>query len=215
MTKRQLIDEIVQMNHTAEPGFLAKFEDGDLDDYLKHLRLAQTPRLHGNPHRYDQYFEGCPTVTATTLSATTCEEADPPSDRAQSVESSPVQWQHADSLPPTERISPLFAFEVAEQDGSSTFEESSCQEMSQPEAQQIAVFAESYELSEQAQDDEDIALDLQDETEPISPEPLEPEPIGHWRDLPEEFEDTENIEDAVDKAPVRQTVEEEQEAWLF
>jgi len=56
MTKRQLIDEIVSINPTAEPGFLARFEDGQLDEYLGHLRVLRTPRLRGDPHRYDKYF---------------------------------------------------------------------------------------------------------------------------------------------------------------
>ena len=45
MNKRQLIDEIVSFNPTAEPGFLARFEDGDLRLYLQHLREARRPRL--------------------------------------------------------------------------------------------------------------------------------------------------------------------------
>jgi len=64
MTKRQLIDEIVILNQTAEPGFLARFDDGQLDEYLRHLRRARTPRLSGDPHRYDRYFRSCPPVPA-------------------------------------------------------------------------------------------------------------------------------------------------------
>ncbi len=56
MTKRQLIDEIVSLNSTAQPAFLARFEDLDLNEYLQHLRNARTPRLSGDPHRYDKYF---------------------------------------------------------------------------------------------------------------------------------------------------------------
>jgi hypothetical protein len=62
MTKRQLIDEIVSMNQSARPGFLARFDDTDLDEYLQHLRLARTPRLAGDPHRYDRYFNNCPAI---------------------------------------------------------------------------------------------------------------------------------------------------------
>jgi len=62
MTKRQLIDEIVTLNQTAEPGFLAKFDDGQLNEYLRHLRRARTPRLSGDPRRYDRYFRSCPPV---------------------------------------------------------------------------------------------------------------------------------------------------------
>jgi hypothetical protein len=56
MTKRQIIDEILTLNRSAEPGFLARFDDSDLGDYLQHLRLAQTPRLTGDASRYDKYF---------------------------------------------------------------------------------------------------------------------------------------------------------------
>lgn len=56
MTKRQLIDEIVSLNSTAQPAFLARFEDMDLSEYLQHLKNARTPRLSGDPHRYDKYF---------------------------------------------------------------------------------------------------------------------------------------------------------------
>ncbi len=62
MTKRQLIDEIVELNPTAQPEFLAKFEDGDLVEYLDHLGVLRQPRLSGDPHRYDKYFEDCPFV---------------------------------------------------------------------------------------------------------------------------------------------------------
>jgi len=64
MTKRQLIDEIVTINRSARPAFLARFDDPELDEYLQHLRWAQTPRLSGEAHRYDHYFDGCPTTSA-------------------------------------------------------------------------------------------------------------------------------------------------------
>lgn len=44
MTKRQIIDEIQQYNPTATGGFLARFEDSELREYLEHLRNAHTPR---------------------------------------------------------------------------------------------------------------------------------------------------------------------------
>ncbi len=56
MTKRQLIDEIVCINHTAQPGFLAQFDDGDLNAYLQHLRVMQVPRIQRAPSRYEKYF---------------------------------------------------------------------------------------------------------------------------------------------------------------
>ncbi|MCD6365681.1 MAG: hypothetical protein J7M14_07375 [Planctomycetes bacterium] len=56
MTKRQLIDEIVVINRSAKPAFLAEFADDDLQDYLDHLQVIRQPRLSANTHRYDMYF---------------------------------------------------------------------------------------------------------------------------------------------------------------
>lgn len=41
MTKRQLIDEIRRHNTTAQPQFLAQFDEVALKDYLAHLQAAQ------------------------------------------------------------------------------------------------------------------------------------------------------------------------------
>ena len=47
MTKRQLIDEIVLLNPTAKPGFLAQFDGEDLDKYLHQLEAVRAPRIPG------------------------------------------------------------------------------------------------------------------------------------------------------------------------
>ncbi len=60
MTKRQLIDEIMTVNRSADPEFLAEFDSPDLTEYLDHLRVLGVPRLSGDPHRYDKYFENLP-----------------------------------------------------------------------------------------------------------------------------------------------------------
>lgn len=44
MTKRQLIDQILSLNESAEPGFLAQFQHRELDEYLAHLTSAKMPR---------------------------------------------------------------------------------------------------------------------------------------------------------------------------
>jgi hypothetical protein len=44
MTKRQLIDEIMEINQGAEPAFLAQFEDMELTEYLDHLVDVREPR---------------------------------------------------------------------------------------------------------------------------------------------------------------------------
>ncbi len=44
MTKRQLIDQILSLNESADPGFLAQFQHEELDEYLAHLTSARMPR---------------------------------------------------------------------------------------------------------------------------------------------------------------------------
>ena len=57
MTKRQLIDQIVMLNRTALPSFLAQFDDDNLNRYLAHLVEARKPRIAGaNGRRFDRYF---------------------------------------------------------------------------------------------------------------------------------------------------------------
>jgi len=62
MTKREMIDEILSINLSAEPQFLARFADGQLFDYLTHLRVLSTPRLIGNAERYEKYFRNLPAI---------------------------------------------------------------------------------------------------------------------------------------------------------
>lgn len=62
MTKREMIDEILSINLSAEPQFLARFADGQLFDYLTHLRVLSTPRLTGNAERYEKYFRNLPAI---------------------------------------------------------------------------------------------------------------------------------------------------------
>ena len=45
MTKRQLIDDIRRYNSTAQPQFLAQFDDDALKQYLEHLEQARTKHL--------------------------------------------------------------------------------------------------------------------------------------------------------------------------
>ncbi len=56
MTKREIIDEIVALNPSAQPEFLAQFEDSELERYLDHLHRARQPRLLGDATRYERYF---------------------------------------------------------------------------------------------------------------------------------------------------------------
>jgi hypothetical protein len=45
MSKRQLIDDIREHNPTAQPQFLAQFDELALRHYLDHLKDAQDKRL--------------------------------------------------------------------------------------------------------------------------------------------------------------------------
>ena len=67
MTKRQLIDEIITRNRSAQPSFLARFDAQDLQDYLDHLCVTTQPRLGGDPHRYDKYFQVAPIAAAPSM----------------------------------------------------------------------------------------------------------------------------------------------------
>ena len=64
MTKRQIIDEIILLNRTAKPQFLAQFNCDEVDAYLRHLQLAQTPRLTATQGQYAKYFENVPASKA-------------------------------------------------------------------------------------------------------------------------------------------------------
>jgi hypothetical protein len=45
MNKRQLIEGIRELNQTAQPEFLAQFDEDALRQYLQHLNTAQEKRL--------------------------------------------------------------------------------------------------------------------------------------------------------------------------
>ena len=47
MTKRELIDEIMNINHSAKPEFLAHFKETHLVEYLEHLNSACAARISG------------------------------------------------------------------------------------------------------------------------------------------------------------------------
>jgi hypothetical protein len=65
MTKRQLIDEILTINPTAQPGFLAGFKDADLGEYLTHLNVVKAPVLTGDGSKYRKYFANSAQIATT------------------------------------------------------------------------------------------------------------------------------------------------------
>lgn len=111
MTKRQIIDEIITINQSAKPEFLAEFEDTELDRYLEHLQVIGTPRLSGDPHRFDKYFEDLPTIPAPqrTEAVAVLEDDDlpdlipedfPEQDQAPSQDAEPAPDHRAGGRPP-------------------------------------------------------------------------------------------------------------------
>jgi len=53
MNKRQLIEDIRKHNITAQPGFLAQFDEEALRQYLEHLEEARKKRIRFNRAQRD------------------------------------------------------------------------------------------------------------------------------------------------------------------
>ncbi|MCJ7544377.1 MAG: hypothetical protein MUP47_07410 [Phycisphaerae bacterium] len=64
MTKRELIDHILNENQTAEPAFLAQFSDEQLREYLTHLEWLKQPPVQGDASRFDRYFRSGPSAAS-------------------------------------------------------------------------------------------------------------------------------------------------------
>jgi len=56
MTKGDTIAEIMSLNPSADPGFLAEFANQELDDYLRRLKQATRSR---NPVEYELAGDLC------------------------------------------------------------------------------------------------------------------------------------------------------------
>ncbi len=67
MTKRQIIDEILSLNASAEPAFLARFEDEELDRYRQRLQVLHAPPAVALTGRYERYFENVPSIAADAV----------------------------------------------------------------------------------------------------------------------------------------------------
>lgn len=112
MTKRQIIDEILTINPTAKPAFLARFEDAELGAYLSHLQVLARPRLTGDASRFEKYFINVPKIPfarpqwRTTPAADAAQQAAadapaatdaPPAPAAEYVAVAEPAEQHADT----------------------------------------------------------------------------------------------------------------------
>jgi hypothetical protein len=121
MTKRQLIDEILCLNHTAQPDFLARFDDGELTEYLDHLQTARIPRLSGSAGRYERYFRKVPTIptqqTATetaTMTVAAVADGDQYQPHDESASMDPTPWAPpADDTETVESVTTNPAPEIA------------------------------------------------------------------------------------------------------
>jgi hypothetical protein len=60
MSKHQMIDEIRQLNRSASPDFLQRFDDETLGDYLRRLT-----RLHGHRGRETSWVRETPHPAVT------------------------------------------------------------------------------------------------------------------------------------------------------
>jgi hypothetical protein len=125
MTKRQLIDEILTFNRSARPAFLAKFDDRQLNDYLLHLKITRTPRLAGDPHRFDHYFADCPAIavgedTAAVVHQFRFDTADEPDRAAVEVAPEPTPadevYHVAGDTPPLVQPTDIHDVDAADDD---------------------------------------------------------------------------------------------------
>ena len=57
MTKRELIDGILQFNRTADPEFLSQFDNVELAEYLDHLQQAERIAAARGPSPWADTFE--------------------------------------------------------------------------------------------------------------------------------------------------------------
>lgn len=95
-------------NRTADPSFLAQFNDEQLQEYLAHLKWLRQPRLSGNPGRFEKYFRSPaagPARTTTGRWKTDAarhqaqdEEGDPSASTA-APPAEPAPQQHAIQMP--------------------------------------------------------------------------------------------------------------------
>jgi hypothetical protein len=57
MTKRELIDEILRFNRTADPEFLSQFDNVELAEYLDHLESAERAAAARGPSPWAGTYE--------------------------------------------------------------------------------------------------------------------------------------------------------------
>ena len=101
MTKRQLIDEILTMNRSARPSFLAEFEDHDLSEYLDHLLAVCGPKPQGDPWWPERHLKNRPATPPADAAKTP-----PPSASAPPSRTTPKTTRCATMTPTTRSTTP-------------------------------------------------------------------------------------------------------------
>ena len=201
MTKRQLIDQIITVNRSAEPGFLARFDDEDLRDYLDHLLVALEPRLTGETHRYEKYFRVPTTATATAVLDTPEQENESPHEdgvwSADSTDDADEARGETDALVPSfiydqQHSAPVSAPQMPRDD-----EEEQASDEEQVFEEEQTFEEEQARHEEQAPDEEDDNYLAQDEVEYEDILEDDPVPVGQYADS--SFAET----------------DEDMESWLF
>jgi len=199
MTKRQLIDQIMTVNRSARPEFLARFDDDDLHDYLDHLAVLLEPRLTGQTDRYEKYFVA--TTPAAAVGPDTPERED-----QDDLRSADGADDAEDAAPPTGGLMPSFIYD-----------------QQHPAPISVSPAPQDDEPAETTDDEPAETLDednLGDDEEDIDREQAPAEADESYL-ASDETEDDEPVEDG-DLVPVGQCAdesfaetEEDTESWLF
>jgi len=163
MTKRQYVDEILRINRSAKPEFLAKFSEEDLAEYFRHLGVAAVPRE-------SLYRRGSrrPATSKSWLPTGPAEKPEPPDEPP----ARPVKYRQTD---PDELADPAEQAEQAELadpvELTELAEQAELVEQAEPvEQADPAELVEQAELTEQAE-----------QADPASDEAVEapePQPVG-------------------------------------
>jgi len=209
MTKRELIDEIVTTNRSAEPEFLAQFADNDLSDYLRHLQELREPRLPAKPGRYDRYFRNCPTIPGPLTEHRQIKQVYmpvPPED----IWDEPEPAETPDGLPAEAiQAEPVEAFELEPVDAWAKPQPLTPLNNAQ-EPQHEDLEAVCLEL-----DEGDYVSDVAEPTQPEPPEPLRDEAPGRVEASVAAAHPVPEADSGSEFAPPASEDSAETETWLF
>jgi hypothetical protein len=191
MTKRELIDAIQALNATADAGFLARFEEDDLEAYLGKLHWARSPRLTGDAGRYEKYFQS----------------ASAPAAAAEATASAAAVAMESPCLPDEEEDESFPTF-YREEDVEEDLHDDIRQRVERFAEQLIQTnMDDTYDESEDIEDEDDVDLAAEAEEDE--------ETLAAEADQPEE-QDEEQVEEELQ--PVAETssgTDQDGDSWLF